>query len=844
MATSNQTGDITAKLNAVGALIGNAPAHVLSISLAEAFGWSAADIRGRSIQLGETKVGVSRGYIGVQPAAVFAAPVHRNGYDPVVSTALYAYHAAVRWGAYADKNGITIFNSHWLAEGDWYRLPTIEWGKLNAERQTLEAMRPSELASGELDRIALSRGPSPTLLRPVDDELVNRLDRWRDEALRHSRNQARVDESLQQLFAQLFVLRTVEDRDLAPQLVTLESTLRDPENIDLSALRQLFQSAELIVGGELFEDFAAAALPEHVVAGVISDLYKVRGLPAPGFRYNFSWIDSDVLGLAYEKYLSTILLPLPPPAQAELFRQAERDVGRLSVRRASGVYYTPPFITGYLAKRCLDEFYSTNDHKRIPSVIDFACGSGSFLVAAVDYILNHLKKIDKDRNWAREIIESGHINGVDFDEKAVTVARLNIWQRLTEEPDPLPLPRLSDVIVQGDGLRSETWKHLRKQHDVVLGNPPFLTTSRVPDREYLEATFQTAKGRYDFSYLFVEQAIRVAAPAGIIGMVVPNRLYRNNNGGRIREIVTQKTNLLTIIDFGANEVFAKTSAYIGCVVARVRSEEAPFARSVRVIDVKELTLQFVAALLLETEKWPRDGETRILRSYVAQHPRGSSPWLLLSRSDQFSQVRLGEESELLSAVAGVFQGIRTGANEVFIVTLESDDDVYLAEVTNGLGDRGVVERQLLRPVIFGSELQRYDFAIPTKWLLYPYTDGKVVAEPELERFFPNTMAYFDQYREILAARGSIAASGLRWYELVRRRDEEWLTQPKLLIRDLAPETSFAVDVAGNAFLVGGTAVVPQREDSYFSAARISKQRRCRQSCSTNDTAIPGEFSEI
>jgi hypothetical protein len=56
---------------------------------------------------------------------------------------------------------------------------------------------------------------------------------------------------------------------------------------------------------------------------------------------------------------------------------------------------------------------------------------------------------------------------------------------------------------------------------------------------------------------------------------------------------------------------------------------------------------------------------------------------------------------------------------------------------------------------------------------------------------------------------------LRWYELVRRRDEEWLRRPKLLIRDLAPEISFAADESGEVFIVGGTAVTPQQEELLF-----------------------------
>jgi hypothetical protein len=163
-----------------------------------------------------------------------------------------------------------------------------------------------------------------------------------------------------------------------------------------------------------------------------------------------------VLGLAYEKYLSTILQPLPPEPQLDLFKESYKGVVRISVRRAGGVYYTPEYLTKYLAMKRINnhvtpEFianflaYRTTDNAEdarpsLPKIVDFACGSGSFLVAAIDCLLNRFKEYDPRTNWGRVLIEGGHVSGVDVDEKAVTVARLNIWNRLTEEPDPLPLP--------------------------------------------------------------------------------------------------------------------------------------------------------------------------------------------------------------------------------------------------------------------------------------------------------------------------------------------------------------------------------------------------------------------
>ena len=777
--------------------------------LAAAFGWDDARVRQRKISVGTQSLEVARGYSGVQPAALFATTIGSASPDKIGLAALYAYHASVRWGIIADETGLTPFNSHWLQRDRWFEMPTVEWDKLDEQIDLLEAFQPRQLIEGAPDRIALDRFPSPTLLQPVDDELVERLDAWRDQALKTSRSDSGVDEQLQTLFAKLFVLRTIEDRGLAEGVPPLIGSLRGSDGLDQETLIDIFGKARAFIGSELFDSINLNLIPQHVISGVIRDLYIPRRISFSDFRYNFAWIDSDVLGLAYEKYLSTILHPAPVTPQLDFFHGTVRDVERISVRKAGGVYYTPQYLTKYLADKCVEDFFHRRAAKQLPKIADFACGSGSFLVAALDSLLKRLKLEDADRDWGRELVDGGYISGVDIDEKAVTVARLNLWNRLAEEPNPLPLPNLSKAIVQGDGLDMETWGALPRKYDVILGNPPFLATARVVNREALEQRFDTATGRYDFSYLFVEQAIAATAPNGCIGMVVPNRLFRNHNGAAIRAHLTARMDLLTLVDFGSNEVFQGTSAYVGCVVARHQQILSPPVTTVQVVDVRRLPEQFIAAFLLDAESGPATSEIRV---YEAQHPRGPGAWSLLSIEEKRAQIQLTDLSVRLNEVADIYQGIRTGANDIFILNIQSEDDGFGAQISNGLGDTAVLELGLLEPVVFGGEVRRYDQVDYSKYLLYPYQDGVPLSEAELEREFPQTYRYLASYRDILAARTSIGASGLRWYELVRRRDTEWLRKPKLLIRDLAPETAFAIDPSGGIFIVGGTAVVPETEE--------------------------------
>ena len=795
--------------------------------LAEAFGWDSGRTRAIQVELDGAVLDIRKGVISGEPAAVFGTVLRRNGHDPLNSAALYAYHASAPWGVLADEEGLTVFSSQWLAAQDWFRLPRITWDQIEQQRPLIDSFTPEGLLSRAPARNAARIREPGEFLKPIDDALVERLDRWRDQAMRYARATDRVDELLQTFYAQLFVLRTVEDRKLNQSLGRVSDVLAGSEGFDRQRWGELLAQARTLIGSDLFDSDVTAVIPDHVLAGVAHELYIPHKVPGAA-RYNFAWIDADVLGMAYEKYLASVLHPISLPSQVDLFLPPEREVERFSTRKISGAYYTPRFITEYLATTMVDDHFRRRPvASGLPSVIDFACGSGSFLVAAIDKMLTRLKEEDPDRSWAKELIEGGHVAGIDIDEKAVTAARLHVWQRLIEEPDALPLPSLAEVIRVADGLDSVTWGPLDKHYDIVLGNPPFLATTFVGARGEMEARFETARGRYDYSSLFVEQAIRTLSPGGRLGLVVPNRLFRNKSGAPVRRLLTDVARLETVVDFGSTKPF-DADAYVACVTARRPLNGEPVPTSVRVMQVWSLERDFLAASLLAAYRGDLARNDETIRSFTARYPRGEGAWLLLSEAEQISRIQVEEVSTRLDSVAAIPQGIRTGGNDFFFVELASDDTGLLSRVTNGLGDTFLIETELLAPSVYGSQVRRYEEVTTTSRLIYPYRANVAISEAELERDYPNAWAYFQRNRDILGSRSSLKRSGRRYYELVWPRDERWLRKPKLMIRDLAPTTAFAADQAGRIFLVGGTAVVPEDPElllpllAYLNSAFVNR----------------------
>jgi len=775
--------------------------------LAIALGWSSDGLERRKIAVGKRELIVDTANLQGEGAVMFTRVNDQATRLELDTLALYGYHSSCPWGIVADEQGIHVLSSRWLRDNDWYRLPPIRWDQVTKSVELLSAFAPAGVRSSAPQRNLLALEEPTTFLQAVDDALVDRLDNWRDRAVRYSRGAVtKVDEQLQTLYAQLFVLRTIEDRGLDNTIPSTLETCAAHDGFDFELWETIYERAKIRIGSDLFTENVAKDIEPFILSGIVRDLYYPRRIPGRDVRYDFSWISADLLGLAYEKYLSTVLQPAPLPAQTEMFVQPQRGVERLSVRKSAGAYYTPRFLTGYLAGSCIKRFYESAAPDAIPDIIDFACGSGSFLVAAVDHLLGHLKRHDPSKPWARQLIEGGHIAGIDVDSKAVTAARLHVWQRVIEEPDALPLPNLSSVIRVGDGLSPGTWGNLDKRYDIVLGNPPFLATSLVANRDRLENDFETAKGRYDFSSLFVEQALKILREGGRLGLVIPNRLFLNKSAEPLRALLSTRSAVDVVVDFGSTKVF-DADAYVGCIIAEKTDGHEIVNKPVRVIRVQSLEPDYMTAELFSAEERDVVLEGGTLKSYSARQP-GKSPWSLLSVAEQRNRIAMDEISVPLDSIATVVQGIRTGANDLFILEIEDDDGTALARVRNGLGESWFVERDLLEPVVFGTELQRYSLTSPSRRLLYPYRNNVALTETELKARYPRAYEYFYAYRDLLSARSSLKGTGANYYELIRPRDERWLRCPKLLIRDLAPATAFAVDARGTSFIASGTAVVP------------------------------------
>jgi type I restriction-modification system DNA methylase subunit len=436
----------------------------------------------------------------------------------------------------------------------------------------------------------------------VDKDFLESLDRWRTYlAVNISWNNRTLNEDeinfvVQQTIDRLIFLRIAEDRSVEPY-GTLKNAVKQGNLY--SNLYDLFRKADEKYNSGLF-DFKkdkvsqSVVIENKIIRTIINELYY------PECPYEFSVLSVEILGSAYEQFLGKVIR-ITPAHHAKIEEKPE-------VRKAGGVYYTPQYIVDYIVKNTVGKLIEGKTPKEISKIkiLDPACGSGSFLIGAFQYLLDYHKDFYSENGKPSKgkkdnpLTPDGHlttaekkrillnnIHGVDLDTNAVEVTKLSLLIKCLEGETEASikqqftlwnervLPTLENNIKGGNSLidtdiydnqldfgeerniRPFNWKkafpEIFKQEgfDIVIGNPPWgadfpeKTTSYIRGK-YLSAT----EGSFDSYSAFIERGLSILSSNGLLGFITPDTFLRKDDFYLLRKHVFENYSFYEIIETG------------------------------------------------------------------------------------------------------------------------------------------------------------------------------------------------------------------------------------------------------------------------------------------------------
>jgi len=256
-------------------------------------------------------------------------------------------------------------------------------------------------------------------------------------------------------------------------------------------------------------------------------------------------VNVEVLGHLFERSINDIeKIRLGGLFQLENEIETRAKMLKSAHRKREGIFYTPPELTAYIVKQTVGKLISERfsiiaaqyklDNSQLMSqepnekigkywrdcymalqemrIVDPACGSGAFLIAAFDFleakyldVLDQLSFHDKSINYRiidqiPDLILEKNLFGVDLSQEAVEITQLALWIR-SAQPGRI-LSDLSANIRLGNSLVSDPKVHPKalnweetfpkifqsasKGFDCVLGNPPW-ERLKLQEREFFDA---------------------------------------------------------------------------------------------------------------------------------------------------------------------------------------------------------------------------------------------------------------------------------------------------------------------------------------------------------------------
>ncbi|MCO5299788.1 MAG: N-6 DNA methylase [Candidatus Nanopelagicales bacterium] len=676
------------------------------------------------------------------------------------------------------------------------------------------------VASGSLvAAAAANRQPQGT--QPIDVAFLEEIRSWRESLAKNiaARNQAltleELNSAVQNLIDRVIFLRIAEARGIETPNGLLHAVNSGGPGA-YERLMELFRRADDRYNSGLFHfgSSGSKGTPDTVAAtltvddNVLKTIVKRLYYPYP---YEFSVMPADILGRVYEQFLGeTITLSGGHQAQVET---------KPEVRKSGGVYYTPQPIVEYIVDKTIGPLIDGATPNQVANlrIVDPACGSGSFLIVAFQYLVDwhtayyasrprlarkHLETLpsgDLRLNTAeRKRILLSSIHGVDIDPQAVEVTKLSLLLKVIEGQRQLELdlgrilPDLEANILCGnsivdtdypqDLLGGETriapfnWQtgfpHVfqgDKKFDAVIGNPPYFSVDSVwgkkdPRLAYLRQHYPDVyTDKTDVLFYFLARATQICD--GEIGFIVSRAFLEADKARKLRGWLSEHTRVREVLDFRDAMVF---KASINTAIIRLTKSKAQTRVPFRRYAAKQLPVGYTATTL--------EANTNIVETTVPMASLGAAAWNFGDTTDQALIAKIDSAGTPVGDLLHVGQGMQTGANKAFEIT-----DLPPSTL-QALNAAGVVYRRART-----RDITAFHLADNGPLMLFPENHTMFASLPAAAR------THLNAHKPVLTARAAFKRGDCQWWRYTWPLHKEHFNKPRIYSPYRARTNQFAVD---------------------------------------------------
>ena len=274
------------------------------------------------------------------------------------------------------------------------------------------------------------------------------------------------------------------------------------------------------------------------------------------------------------------------------------------LKQESGQFFTPVPIARFIIKSLpLQEITQSkieegNKNDLLPTIIDYAAGSGHFITESMEEVQKYIDGIDEStfnpttkraiKKWKEDQFDwaEDYVYGIEKDYRLVKTAKVSCY---------LHGDGLAKVI-HGDGLgdfatsaefkdllkeTDKTYPQDNKQFDVIISNPPYSVSAfkGLMDEEKSQEAFDLYSRLTDQSSeiecLFIERTKQLLKDGGVAGIILPSSVLGNTGiYTQTREIILKYFDVLAIAEMGSNTFMATGTNTVTLFLKRRNNADA------------------------------------------------------------------------------------------------------------------------------------------------------------------------------------------------------------------------------------------------------------------------------
>jgi hypothetical protein len=371
-----------------------------------------------------------------------------------------------------------------------------------------------------------------------------------------------------------------------------------------------------------------------------------------------------------------------------------------------------------------------------------------------------------------------------------------------------------------DGVLASLLKNYL-QYDFVVGNPPYVRLQRLSktQKNAYKSLYTSAYGKFDLYILFIERGIRWLAKNGRLGFITSDQFMYRDYGKKLRQVIPQFCLVKQILDFGASGVFQDVANYPSIIVLeKNRQRRAQKENIIKCIRIPP-NVKGVKNVLSDIKQHiaERQLSTSLFDIFEnSQHPLNERSWKLMPPEERkvFKKI-MGTNPTLEGIREAIFGGVQTGADKVYLVSLNRDTGSTVYVTPQGEKEAFVeMENRILKKILKGENVRRWTTSWDGLCVIYPFERRKkavkIIPKREMRQKYPLVLEYLLKHKTLLESRKWYGKKARElwgeWYALMYTPNPEFFEQPKILTPAISKENNFAYDESGFYFPVGGGTV--------------------------------------